>query len=110
MRDCVYRTLKRRERRGPASLAGAERRRERGLQPASTFALPAALLIAALLCSCRHDEDLVDLEKEIPGIVLDIRYATTKHGFEGLDTEWWHFDFGDWRRYEILDVDYSRIR
>ena len=33
-----------------------------------------------------------------------------KHGFEGLDTEWWHFDFGDWRRYEILDVDYSRIR
>ena len=34
----------------------------------------------------------------------------TKHGFEGLDTEWWHFDFGAWRRYEILDVDYSRIR
>ena len=195
------------------------------------------LLVAALVCSCKHDEELVDLEKEIPGIVLDIRYATTnnftgqklypvakcflrraaadklrevqaelkqsglglklydgyrplsvqkkmwevyphegfvanpkrgsrhnrgaavdltliklsdkselpmptpyddftekahrdykdlppeqlqnrallervmtEHGFEGLPTEWWHFDFGGWKRYEILDVDYSVIR
>ena len=195
------------------------------------------LLTALVVCSCKYDEQLVDLEKEIPGIVLDIRYATTnnftgqqlypvakcflrrsaaeklrevedelehdglglkifdgyrplavqkkmweiyphegyvanprkgsrhnrgaavdvtlirltdktevpmptpyddftekahrgykdlpeeqirnrellervmmKHGFEGLDTEWWHFDLGGWRRYKILDVDYSRIR
>lgn len=225
--DCIYWTQKRRQRRAPG----------RGLQPASMFAFFAALLIATLVCSCRRDEQLVDLEKEIPGIVLDIRYATTnnftgqqlypvakcflrraaaeklrevanelkasglglklfdgyrplsvqkkmwevyphegyvanpkkgsrhnrgaavdltlirlsdrselpmptpyddftekahrdfkdlpeeqirnrellervmtRHGFRGLPTEWWHFDFGDWRRYEILDVDYSRIR
>ncbi len=202
------------------------------------FRLVCALLATALLvCSCKHDEELVDLEKEIPGVVLDIRYATTnnftgqklypvakcflrraaadklrevqaelkqsglglklydgyrplsvqkkmwevyphegfvanpkrgsrhnrgaavdltliklsdrselpmptpyddftekahrdykdlpaeavsnrallervmtEHGFEGLPTEWWHFDFGDWKRYKILDVDYSVIR
>lgn len=220
-------TLKQRERCAP----------ERELQLASAVALVTALLLVTVVCSCRHDEELVDVEKEIPGIILDIRYATTnnftgqqlypvakcflrraaaeklrdvqtelassglglkifdgyrplsvqkkmwaiyphpgyvadpkkgsrhnrgaavdvtlirlsdrselpmptpyddftekahrdykdlpeevignrellgrvmtKHGFEGLPTEWWHFDYGDWRRYEILDVDYSRIR
>jgi D-alanyl-D-alanine dipeptidase len=34
----------------------------------------------------------------------------TKHGFVGLSTEWWHFDDADWKRYGILDVDYSKVR
>lgn len=33
-----------------------------------------------------------------------------RHNFHGLKTEWWHFDFKDWRQYEILDVDYSQIK
>jgi zinc D-Ala-D-Ala dipeptidase len=33
-----------------------------------------------------------------------------KHDFDGLDTEWWHFDFRDWKKCEILDVDYSAIK
>ncbi|MEY2428003.1 MAG: sodium/proline symporter [Verrucomicrobiota bacterium] len=33
-----------------------------------------------------------------------------KHGFVGLPTEWWHFDDTDWKRYGILDVDYSKVR
>lgn len=27
-----------------------------------------------------------------------------KNGFEGLPTEWWHFDDVDWRRYKLLDI------
>lgn len=27
-----------------------------------------------------------------------------KNGFEGLPTEWWHFDDVDWRRYPLLDI------
>lgn len=33
-----------------------------------------------------------------------------EHDFDGLDTEWWHFDFRDWKKCEILDVDYSAIK
>ncbi len=32
-----------------------------------------------------------------------------KHGFTGLDTEWWHFDDVDWKNYEILDVDFDKL-
>jgi D-alanyl-D-alanine dipeptidase len=27
-----------------------------------------------------------------------------KNGFEGLPTEWWHFDDRDWRRYGLMDI------
>jgi D-alanyl-D-alanine dipeptidase len=33
-----------------------------------------------------------------------------KHNFKGLDTEWWHFDLRDWRKYPIMDMDYSQIK
>jgi D-alanyl-D-alanine dipeptidase len=33
-----------------------------------------------------------------------------KHNFHRLRTEWWHFDFKDWTKYEILDVDNSKIK
>lgn len=32
-----------------------------------------------------------------------------KHGFVGLPTEWWHFDDANWKNYELLDIDSSRI-
>jgi zinc D-Ala-D-Ala dipeptidase len=46
-----------------------------------TFMMPtiiAAALLALLLSGCERDE-LVELDKFIPGIVLDIRYATTNN-------------------------------
>ena len=27
-----------------------------------------------------------------------------RHGFEPLPTEWWHFDFAGWRRFDLLNV------
>ena len=27
----------------------------------------------------------------------------TRHGFQGLATEWWHFDAEGWEQYQILD-------
>ncbi len=29
----------------------------------------------------------------------------TKFGFTPLQTEWWHFDYKDWERYPILDIE-----
>ncbi len=33
-----------------------------------------------------------------------------KHGFIGLPTEWWHFDDVNWKEYELLDIDSSRLK
>jgi D-alanyl-D-alanine dipeptidase len=27
------------------------------------------------------------------------------HGFIGLDSEWWHFDFAGWENYPPLEID-----
>lgn len=48
----------------------------RWLGTTSTIAL---LAVAAGCSSTRHRDELVDLQKTIPGIVLDIRYATTNN-------------------------------
>ncbi len=32
-----------------------------------------------------------------------------KHGFIGLPTEWWHFDFQGWEEQESLDIDFSEL-
>ncbi len=30
-------------------------------------------------------------------------------GFIGLSNEWWHFDFGGWQDYPVMDVPFDRI-
>ena len=32
-----------------------------------------------------------------------------KHGFIGLKSEWWHFDYKDWQHYEPLDVALAQL-
>ncbi|MBI5403970.1 MAG: M15 family metallopeptidase [Ignavibacteriae bacterium] len=32
-----------------------------------------------------------------------------KYGFTGFPTEWWHFDYEGWEKYDILDVDFKEI-
>ncbi len=38
-----------------------------------------------------------------------LRGAMEAEGFSVYDAEWWHFDFGDWRRYPILDLRFEEI-
>lgn len=33
----------------------------------------------------------------------------TKHGFIGLPTEWWHFDYKTWEEYPILDISFEEL-
>ena len=33
----------------------------------------------------------------------------TKHGFEPLPTEWWHFDDKNWKSYDILDISFHDL-
>ena len=32
-----------------------------------------------------------------------------KHGFKVNASEWWHFDFVGWKKYEVLDIDYEEL-
>ena len=34
-----------------------------------------------------------------------LRDVMVKHGFEPLPSEWWHYDFKGWERFELMDVD-----
>ncbi|MDH4090545.1 MAG: M15 family metallopeptidase [Cyclobacteriaceae bacterium] len=32
-----------------------------------------------------------------------------KHGFKVNSSEWWHFDFVGWQKYEVLDIDFEEL-
>jgi D-alanyl-D-alanine dipeptidase len=38
-----------------------------------------------------------------------LRDAMVKEGFLVYPTEWWHFDYADWREYPILDVAFEEL-
>ena len=33
----------------------------------------------------------------------------TKHGFEPLPSEWWHYDFKGWQKFELLDLPFGAV-
>ena len=39
-----------------------------------------------------------------------LRAAMEKQGFTVYETEWWHFDYKDWKRYAIQNVPFEKIR
>jgi CubicO group peptidase (beta-lactamase class C family)/D-alanyl-D-alanine dipeptidase len=38
-----------------------------------------------------------------------LRSVMERNGFTGIDSEWWHFDYKDWARYRIGNVDFDKI-
>jgi zinc D-Ala-D-Ala dipeptidase len=35
--------------------------------------------------------------------------AMQKHGFKVNSSEWWHFDFIGWTKYDVLDIDFEEL-
>ncbi len=35
--------------------------------------------------------------------------AMQKHGFRVNSSEWWHFDFVGWKKFEVLDIDFEEL-
>jgi D-alanyl-D-alanine dipeptidase len=35
--------------------------------------------------------------------------AMQKHGFKVNSSEWWHFDFIGWQKYDVLDIDFEEL-
>ena len=38
-----------------------------------------------------------------------LRQAMESEGFEVFESEWWHFDHRDWRKYPILNLSFDEI-
>jgi D-alanyl-D-alanine dipeptidase len=32
-----------------------------------------------------------------------------RNGFRVLDNEWWHFDFKDWKNFELMDIGFEEL-
>lgn len=39
-----------------------------------------------------------------------LRNSMEQHGFLVLDSEWWHFDYKDWKFYRVEDIQFSEIK
>ena len=50
---------------------------------------------------------------DLPADVLEhrtlLRDVMERHGFEAIDSEWWHFDFKGWDQYELLDLPLESV-
>lgn len=38
-----------------------------------------------------------------------LRRAMQQEGFTVYETEWWHFDFKDWKQYPIVNLDFAQL-
>lgn len=38
-----------------------------------------------------------------------LRSAMEKHGFKVYASEWWHFDFVGWEKFEVMDIDFVEL-
>jgi D-alanyl-D-alanine dipeptidase len=52
----------------------------------------------------RARNDFNDLPAEVIANRAKLRDVMSRHGFEPLPSEWWHYDFKGWERFELLDV------
>ncbi|MBI2070768.1 MAG: D-alanyl-D-alanine carboxypeptidase family protein [Elusimicrobia bacterium] len=54
----------------------------------------------------RNFEDVTQEEKANRRL---LEVVMSRHGFIGLDTEWWHFDYKGWQNYPVMDLPLERI-
>jgi len=52
----------------------------------------------------RARQDFNDLPADAIANRAKLREVMTRHGFDPLPSEWWHFDFRGWERFELLDL------
>ena len=55
----------------------------------------------------RHDFN--DLPADVIANRALLRDMMVKHGFEPLPSEWWHYDFNGWKRFELMDVPLEEL-
>src|SRR5690606_6338301 len=54
--------------------------------------------------------DFADLPEEIIENRTLLVATMSRHGFEVLSSEWWHFDFRGWEKFELMDIPLDELR
>jgi len=54
-------------------------------------------------------QDFNDLPAEVIANRARLRDVMTRHGFDPLPSEWWHFDFRGWETFELLDLPLEKL-
>jgi D-alanyl-D-alanine dipeptidase len=57
----------------------------------------------------RARQNFADVTPEVRANRELLRDVMTRNGFEPLPSEWWHFDFHGWERFELLDVPLEEV-
>ena len=57
----------------------------------------------------RARQDFNDLPAEVIANRAKLRNAMVSHGFDPLPSEWWHFDFRGWAKFELLDLPLEKL-
>ena len=55
-------------------------------------------------------QTFTNLPKEILQNRLLLKSIMEKNGFKALDTEWWHYFLADGNRFELLDIDFKKLK
>ena len=57
----------------------------------------------------RARQDFNDLPADALANRALLRDAMVRHGFDPLPSEWWHYDFRGWERFELMDVPLEKL-
>jgi D-alanyl-D-alanine dipeptidase len=57
----------------------------------------------------RARQDFNALSPEVIANRAKLRDAMKSHGFDALPSEWWHFDFRGWVKFELLDLPLEKL-
>ncbi len=54
-------------------------------------------------CTCTEfSQEVLKNRKKLQNIM-------SKHGFSVIKTEWWHFDYKEWKKYPVLDIPFVQL-
>ena len=57
----------------------------------------------------RARQDFNDLPADAIANRAKLRDVMMRHGFDPLPSEWWHFDFRGWEKFELLDLPFTAL-
>jgi D-alanyl-D-alanine dipeptidase len=60
--------------------------------------------------TARARQDFADLPADVLANRARLRDVMTRHGFDPLPSEWWHYDFRGWERFELMNVPLTALR
>ncbi|HYM61461.1 MAG TPA: M15 family metallopeptidase [Thermoanaerobaculia bacterium] len=59
--------------------------------------------------SPKAHHDFADLPADVLANRAKLRDVMTSNGFEPLPSEWWHYDFRGWQRFELMDIGLDEL-